>query len=128
MLYEEGFRIAAVQRILKDQGVRHVAAIGQGSTPPPQPGQLAGDAAPASSSEATFASAPDPFAPAPEAEPDEADLPESLPAGIRAAEDDLPVRFDAGFSEAQKTRLRSTLYELLECKRILDAASRPAVN
>jgi DNA-binding transcriptional MerR regulator len=37
LLYEQGFTIKGVQKILKDQGARHVAAIGNGGADAPLP-------------------------------------------------------------------------------------------
>ena len=35
LLYREGFTIKGVQKVLKDRGVRHVAALGRDGAPPP---------------------------------------------------------------------------------------------
>src|SRR3569623_548856 len=37
LLYTDGLTIKGVQKVLKERGLRHVAEIGRGNTPPPQP-------------------------------------------------------------------------------------------
>jgi DNA-binding transcriptional MerR regulator len=37
LLYSDGFTIRGVQKVLKDRGLRHVAGIGRGVTPEPEP-------------------------------------------------------------------------------------------
>ena len=43
LLYDQGFTIKGVQKILKDQGARHVAAIGNGGAEAVLPAPPAGD-------------------------------------------------------------------------------------
>lgn len=129
LLYGEGYTIKGVQRILKEQGVRFVMEIWRNPGAPipnvrPQPAAAA---------------------PAPEPEPDHEDfetagtlvadpghdeplptgiLPEGAPArsGLRFI-DRLRGAADpahGGLSKDDIRRLQSTLFELLECKRLLD--------
>ena len=37
LLYSDGFTIRGVQKVLKDRGLRHVAGIGRGMSPEPEP-------------------------------------------------------------------------------------------
>ena len=36
LLYSDGLTIKGVQKVLKERGLRHVAELGRGNTPPPQ--------------------------------------------------------------------------------------------
>jgi len=99
LLYDQGFTIKGVQRILKDRGIRHVIAIGEGkpveALPPPDD----------------------------EFEADN-DAPEDVAEGF-AAPASVPKRRlfqPAGMSAADRERLESVLRELLDCKRLLDRA------
>lgn len=106
LLYGEGYTIKGLQRILKEQGARHVQAIGRGAPIGPQGGNGAGAAAqpgvaPVGAASGAFAG------PLPEGMRSGASVPEGL--------DDL-------------TLLTAVLKELGECKRILGAALQPAVD
>lgn len=97
LLYGEGYTIKGLQRILKEQGPRHVQAIGRGGPLGPQ----------------IAAGAPQSARPDPAAPPVEADAPripprEPVPEGL----DDL-------------TLLSAVLAELGECQRILRGALAP---
>jgi DNA-binding transcriptional MerR regulator len=100
LLYGEGYTIKGLQRILKEQGPRHVQAIGRGGpVGPPPPGQTAKPAAPMATPAAAFA-----------ARPAEAGLPRDHAA--HAVPDPLTV-------------LSVILAELGECRRILQGAMQP---
>lgn len=162
LLYSEGYTIRGVQRILREQGSRHVVAIGRGgpeaaaalaavprgedappmfdfedeeeaavpraAVPPRPPARAeAAEAAPA-------APPPDPRRPpvALEVDPDT-----PLPRDIRPDDEPdhraSPFRFlerlkgDGGGEHGRLSRedvrhLQATLFELIECKRLLDQA------
>ena len=94
LLYDQGFTIKGVQKILKDQGVRHVAAIGSGgpvdALPPPTADQQM------------------------EAAVELAD----------GEDEDVPVPNGHAREIAQgdRERLSAVLRDLLECKRLLERA------
>ena len=99
LLYDQGFTIKGVQRILKDRGIRHVIAIGEGKPIEALP-----------SPEEDF-----------EADEDVADF--------AAEAHETPVTAPkrrlfqpAGMSAADRDRLEGVLRELLDCKRLLDRA------
>lgn len=97
LLYGEGYTIKGLQRILKEQGPRHVQAIGRGAP--------IGAAPPAERREA--AAAPDGFA---EASPERtAPYRQPVPEGL----DDVSI-------------LTAVMKELGECRRILEQALQPA--
>ncbi len=96
LLYDQGFTIKGVQKILKENGPRHVAAIGSGgpveALPPPSP------------------------------EPVEAQ--EGANAAVEVPAEDLDVTPRSGIAldgEARE-RLEGVLRDLLECKRLLERA------
>ncbi len=99
LLYDQGFTIKGVQRILKDRGIRHVIAIGEGkpveALPPPDEVDV---------------------------EPDE---PVDFAEGSYHAPAATPKRRlfqPVGLSSADRDRLEGVLRELLDCKRLLDRA------
>ncbi|MCD7060800.1 MerR family transcriptional regulator [Pelagibacterium xiamenense] len=100
LLYDQGFTIKGVQRILKEQGARHVIAIGetgqiQPIAPQPQPGD------------------PD-FMEDAGAVP----VPENGAAHPQALPQPEPLRL----TENQRARLKETLAQLMDCKVLLDKA------
>lgn len=136
LLYDEGYTIRGVQRLLKENGNKFVIAYGRGEEPVP----------------AEIAPAEEPvLAPAPEEDIFQAAIPDSmLPAeaplqsavtvedlaknsspgrkapGLlnrlrnRAGEQSLDDTIDVSISVDDRRHLQATLYELLECKRLLD--------
>lgn len=105
LLYEQGYTIKGVQRILKDQGARNVIAIGNGgqfdplalATPEPQPH--------------------DGFDGGGDNTEEQADA-----AVETLIEGRTGPSFEGGLMDADRERLSSVLRELLECKRLLDRA------
>ena len=130
LLYDEGYTIRGLQRILKEQGNRFVIAVGKGEISP--------DAVSAMQPAAT-ASAGEP-AISLQLEDDDDILPSPLPRrALTVSEitappktrgifdrlrgrEDLEVEETAGrsLSASERRSLQATLYELLECKRLLD--------
>ncbi len=98
LLYGEGYTIKGLQRILKEQGPRHVQAIGRGGPIGQAPGGDAAEAAPNGQPAMTAAS----WAPPP---------PRSVPDGL----DDITV-------------LTAVMNELGECRRILERALEPVAD
>ena len=106
LLYGQGYTIKGVQRILKQDGLRVVQAIGrgeQGVVPAPQPQDAEDDA--------TEAAAYDSF---PDDEPD-ASEPATAPTQHIAPAHPQP----AGFSAEDIDQLRAVLDELRECERVI---------
>ena len=94
LLYDQGFTIKGVQKILKDSGARHVAAIGNGGSvdalPPPLPDD-------AETEVVHFAN------------------------GVSHVDEAPPVR-DVSLNGSDRDRLTAVLRDLLECKRMLERA------
>lgn len=139
LLYGEGYTIKGVQRILKEQGVQFVMQVWQeDALPVPvlvrQNEAQEQEETPAPLSDATISTAP--AEPLPRGVlPDPGDQSESLLKssgvkffdrlrGDKAEEEtvDVPVPAAQALSKDKVKRLQSTLFELLECKRILDQA------
>ena len=101
LLYDQGFTIRGVQRILKDQGPRHVVALAGG--------------------EGVEAGASAPYEPYDDVDTDEApepvlaDVDQIVPAVV------APTT-TAGLNEGDRAKLSDVLRELLECKRLLERA------
>jgi DNA-binding transcriptional MerR regulator len=121
LLYADGYTIRGVQRILRDQGPRFVVAVGKGEATP-------GDGAAPESDEA------DDFAYS-ETENVEADVTYARRRVAHAPEEAHPMRASdsrahsngqnggaapGALTKEEVRRLQSTLFELLECKRLLD--------
>jgi DNA-binding transcriptional MerR regulator len=140
LLYDEGYTIRGLQRILKEQGTRFVVGVGRGEVSVDSAG-----VAPADSSDhlhermhepeevsAEFEDLPQQVAlPQPEPQPSQRAMTVSeinTPAKSRGIfdrfryrepiiEEERPVR---SLSPDERRSLQATLYELLECKRLLD--------
>jgi DNA-binding transcriptional MerR regulator len=97
LLYDQGFTIKGVQKILKDQGPRHVAAIGNGGGV---------DALPPPTAEPEFE--------------DEAAPQDALPAPVR--DQNFTPPSGLAISGGDRERLSAVLRDLLECKRMLERA------
>ena len=95
LLYDQGFTIKGVQKILKDQGPRHVAAIGNGgvveSLPPPTVD-------------------------------DEMEAAVDLADGEDEMVPTTPVSNGFALTDSDRDRLNAVLRDLLECKRLLERA------
>ena len=132
LLYDEGFTIKGVQKILKDQGVRHVMALGAGENGAEAILLAAGADMPEGLDEANGDGA-SPLALPPDIA--SIDLPEEDDAG--EDDDDRPLFplaalkkpkaagkpvAKAGLSPKDRERLNGVLKELLDLKRLLDRA------
>lgn len=120
LLYDEGYTIKGVQRILKTQGNKYVIGIGTG--------EIEFSDTPSS----TLSSAPEPD-PTPAiaatkgkkaVSVEELTAPKSAGKGLLSrlrGKESPPSELDEIFvTDEDKRNLQSTLYELLECKRLLD--------
>jgi DNA-binding transcriptional MerR regulator len=122
LLYDQGFTIKGVQRILKEQGPRYVIAVGEGR-PVEQlpPTALAADEPDAPEVEyGEYAEADEPmvFADAVEGAPNGADKPRFQLASLMPKAAPRP----AGLTTAEREKLSDVLRELLDCKRLLERA------
>ena len=98
LLYDQGFTIKGVQRILKEQGVKYVAAIGEGRPVEALAAQHDDDPTDSDLS-------PEPY--------EHEDEPETAL---------LAPRIVRNLDKSQRGRLEDVLRELLDCKRILERA------
>jgi DNA-binding transcriptional MerR regulator len=135
LLYDEGYTIRGLQRILKEQGTRFVVAVGKGEISadspeslPPLPIEDVREVPPRSGPEPLRQVEAD-------VEPEVASTKRALtvseinaspkPRGIfdrfrmkePIIEEERPLR---NLSPEERRSLQATLYELLECKRLLD--------
>jgi DNA-binding transcriptional MerR regulator len=94
LLYDRGFTIKGVQKILKDQGARHVAAIGNGGAAVPE-------------------------LPAPAIDGEGIEDANEFAADLT---DDLPPAPGLSLTDTDRERLTAVLRDLLECKRLLERA------
>jgi DNA-binding transcriptional MerR regulator len=116
MLYDQGYTIKGVQKLLRENGNQFLVAIGSGN--------LAAIEAIAQRKQAEAATAQ----PQPSRLPDEEMLvgePKVKPSrrffGFGKAEDEGPVQADSGkLSRDNRALLQEALFDLLECKRLLD--------
>ncbi len=107
LLYGEGYTIRGVQRILRDQGPKFVQSVWLPGAEQPMHGPVDDDSDPSQDV-------------APEEEPSAAappQRPQAAPAAIRVQMSREDVR-----------RLQSTLFELSECRRLLDNAMQKAAE
>jgi DNA-binding transcriptional MerR regulator len=102
LLYGEGYTIRGVQRILRDQGLKFVQSVWQPGAEQPAHGPVDEDSDQTEESGANATGA---------AMPAEA-RPQPTPAAIRAQ-----------MSREDLRRLQAALFELSECRRLLDAAT-----
>ncbi|ARQ01569.1 MerR family transcriptional regulator [Pseudorhodoplanes sinuspersici] len=115
LLYGEGYTIRGVQRILRDQGLKFVQTVWQPGAEQPTHGPVEEDAeeqgASGESDETEGAyDTPDAYAP-PSQRPAPMPRPQATPSAIRAQ-----------MSREDLRRLQSALFELSECRRLLDGA------
>lgn len=112
MLYDQGYTIKGVQKLLRDNGNQFIVAVGRGDV-------AAVEAIAQRAQEA--ASAP--------AAGDDGEMlvgtPKAKPSrrffGLGRPDDDGPVQPDDGrLSRDNRALLQETLFDLLECKRLLD--------
>jgi DNA-binding transcriptional MerR regulator len=116
MLYDQGYTIKGVQKLLRENGNQFLVAIGSGN--------LAAIEAIAQRKQADASNAQ----PHPSRVPDEEMLvgePKVKPSrrffGFGKAEEDGPVQADSGkLSRDNRALLQEALFDLLECKRLLD--------
>lgn len=97
-LYGEGYTIRGVQRILKEEGVRFVQAVGRGEQSVSTPG----------------------------ADAQEPEFEDEGLAGSGFSEAEEEVATHGGLSEEVLQKLQSALDELLECDRVLSSLKAPA--
>lgn len=118
MLYDQGYTIKGVQRLLRENGSHMVVAIGHGD-------MAAIDAIAQRKRELAVASEPPP----PQRRPVEDDTlvgesrvkPSRRFFGLGKGEEDGPVASDTGkLSRDNRALLQEALFDLLECKRLLD--------
>ena len=151
LLYGEGYTIRGVQRILKDEGVKFVQAVWKSGAPQPARSTREGDEglADAGGEGAADSGLPeeetgrgrgffgilpsllggeiegpavDRHVPRVEPLADDVDEPALAPSGVEAADARRAPAVEANLSSEGVSALRATLFELDECKRLLDGA------
>lgn len=105
LLYGEGYTIRGVQRILRDQGIKFVQTVWQAGAD--QPARMDDDDLPDEQFETGAG--------------EDAYEPAERPAERAAA----PVASALGMARDDLRRLQVTLFELGECRRLLDEAMKP---
>jgi DNA-binding transcriptional MerR regulator len=116
LLYGQGYTIRGVQRILRDRGSKFVQAVWQGGAPADIPEDADMEGAEAAVEPATGLLGRLHSLRGQEAAQERAGPPMRPPAGAPA-----PPR-GGEFSREELRRLQSTLFELTECRRLLDSA------
>jgi DNA-binding transcriptional MerR regulator len=122
LLYDEGYTIRGLQRILKEQGNKFVVAVGAGEivagAEPPEPGLPPAGSAPEEDDE------PSGMRKAAVAVADLGAKPKRLFDRLVGRDPERDAAVPAGSNPAlsgqDRRALQATLYELLECKRLLD--------
>jgi DNA-binding transcriptional MerR regulator len=116
MLYDQGYTIKGVQKLLRENGNQFLVAIGNGNL-----------AAIEAIAQRKLAEAPQPGPAAQRAPEDEMLVgePKVKPSrrffGFGKGDDDGPVQSDSGrLSRDNRALLQEALFDLLECKRLLD--------
>lgn len=151
LLYGEGYTIRGVQRILKEEGVKFVQAVWKSGAPQPARSTNEGDEGLADAGADGLADgslpeeetgrgrgffgilpsllggevegpAIDRHVPRVEPLADDVDEPALAPSGAGAAEARRAQAVEANLSSEGVSALRATLFELDECKRLLDGA------
>jgi DNA-binding transcriptional MerR regulator len=117
LLYGEGYTIRGVQRILRDQGLKFVQTVWQPGAEQPTHGPVEEeaeeqDASGDSDNAEALDDTPDAYAPPSQRPPmASSPRPQATPSAIRAQ-----------MSREDLRRLQSALFELSECRRLLDAS------
>jgi DNA-binding transcriptional MerR regulator len=131
LLYGEGYTIRGVQRIIREQGIKSVQATGQPGAqklvPTPAPDELTEepDTRKVEGNRGLFSLLPSLLGDRQDPEPEFAA--EDLlppPAELRGAASRAvpPVPGSSGIPREDLRRLQAALHELVECRRLLDAA------
>ena len=116
MLYDQGYTIKGVQKLLKDNGNQFIAAVGTGDV----------QAIEAIAARRQAAAQPEPAATAISAAEDGMLVGEAKARpsrrffGIGKGEDGPVAADSAKLSKDNRALLQETLFDLLECKRLLD--------
>ena len=119
MLYDQGYTIKGVQKLLKDNGNQFIAAVGTGDV----------QAIEAIAARRQAAAQPEPASGAASAAEDGMLVGEAKARpnrrffGIGKAEDGPVAADSAKLSKDNRALLQETLFDLLECKRLLDQVS-----
>lgn len=119
LLYDEGYTIKGVQKLLRDNGVAYVVALGAGNV------EAAEKILAAKAAEASAAAPARPAEPLSEGTPELVGAPKPRPSrrflGIGRGEDG-GASGKGGLSNEDRALLQEILFDLLECKRMLDNA------
>ncbi|UUP19142.1 MerR family transcriptional regulator [Nitratireductor thuwali] len=113
MLYDQGYTIKGVQKLLRENGNQFIIAIGRGDMAAVE--AIAQQKATEAEAKADRAGDEEMLVGAPKAKPSRRFF------GMARGEEDGPVAPDGGrLSRDNRALLQETLFDLLECKRLLD--------
>ncbi|HET7413643.1 MAG TPA: MerR family transcriptional regulator [Pararhizobium sp.] len=113
MLYDQGYTIKGVQKLLRDNGNQFIVAIGRGDMAAVE--AITQQRAQAEASAAQAAGEDEMLVGVPKAKPSRRFF------GLGRPDDDGPVQPDDGrLSRDNRALLQEALFDLLECKRLLD--------
>jgi DNA-binding transcriptional MerR regulator len=115
LLYDQGYTIKGVQKMLRENGNQFVIAVGAGDAAAAEAIARQRQAAEPTETEAARGGDDEMLVGAPKVKPSRRFF------GLGKAEDDGPVAADSGkLSRDNRALLQETLFDLLECKRLLD--------
>lgn len=117
MLYDQGYTIKGVQKLLRDNGNQFIIAVGSGDRAAVEAiaQRKAAEAAPLTPAAKPRSPDDEMLVGEPRVKPSRRFL------GLGKAEDDGPVQPDSGkLSRDNRALLQEALFDLLECKRLLD--------
>jgi DNA-binding transcriptional MerR regulator len=115
MLYDQGYTIKGVQKLLRDNGNQFVAAIGAGDFAAVE--AIAQRKQAATAGDARHGSEDEMLVGEPKVKPSRRFF------GLGKSDEDGPVTADSGkLSRDNRALLQEALFDLLECKRLLDQA------
>lgn len=125
LLYGEGYTIRGVQRILRDQGLKFVQQVWLPDAEPPPHGHFDDDSEEGDEDSGEAQEAEQEGEPESERERDEVDRAPRFPPMRPQVP---PVATRAALSREDLRKLQAALFELAECRRLLDRAADPAAD
>lgn len=128
LLYGEGYTIRGVQRILRDQGLKFVQQVWLPDAEPPPHGHFDDDSEEGDGDAGEAQEAEQESEPESEQEGGEADRAPRRMASPPIHPQISPAAPRAALSREDLRKLQAALFELAECRRLLDRAADPSVD